>query len=229
VLQINAQIKFSFLPGSPAARLRRAALRRRAVEPPPGHSEKFFRAGIDDGPEFGAVLYRLHAGGEPAVAVDPFLHCLGVIGQHIGCGPIVRHLHTERIGRVEMSRVKAEARARGGAYPIEGDDAKHQRAGGVADAIDDDPLSVVSDSAVFELVLIDEAAVVIADAIICEGSPSRSGDYASRAQDGQEEIGRLQARPQRTIPSAIMPLSSGRNLARPLASSPIGFPMGIQH
>jgi hypothetical protein len=26
-----------------------------------------------------------------------------------------------------------------------------------------------------------------------------------------------------------MPLSSGRNLARPLASSPIGFPMGIQH
>jgi len=147
------------------------------------HSENFFRAGIDDSPEFGAV-HRLHVGGEPAVAVDPFLHCLWVVGQHIGGGPIVRHLDAESVGRVEMGRVKAEARARGDADPAERDDAEHQRAGGVADAVDDDPLATVADSGVFELVLIDEAAVVLADAIISERGASRSGDYASRAHDG---------------------------------------------
>ena len=164
--------------------------------PPRGHSENFSWTGINDGLEFGAVLYGLHAGGEPAVAVDPVLHCLGIIGQHIGGGPIVRHLDAERIGRVEMGRVKAEARTRGGADPIERDDTEHQRAGGVADTVDDNPLAAVSNVGVFALVLVDEAAIVLADAIIRERRPNRSGDYASRAHDGQEEIGRMQARPQ---------------------------------
>jgi hypothetical protein len=41
---------------------------------------------------------------------------------------------------------------------------------------------------VFELVLIDEAAVILPDAIIRTGAASRCGDHASRARDGQEEI-----------------------------------------
>jgi hypothetical protein len=113
--------------------------------------------------------------------------------------------------------VKAEARARGAADPVERDNAEHQRAGRVADAVDDDPLATVADTGVFELVLIDEAAVVLADAIISERGASRSGDYASRAQDGQdgrEEIGRMQRRPRRPIRHTIMPPSSGRNLTR---------------
>ena len=138
-------------------------MRRRAVEPPPGHSERFVRAGIDDGPEFGAVLYRLHLGGEPAVAVDPSLHCLRVVGQHIGRGPVVRHLDAEGIGRVEMGRVKPEAPARGGTNPVERDDPEHQRAEGVADAVDDNPLSAVSNCGVFALVLVDEATIVLAE------------------------------------------------------------------
>jgi len=95
--------------------------------------------------------------------------------------------------------VKAEARARRDAYSVERDDAEYQRASGVADAVDDDPLAAVADSRVFELVLIEEAAVILADAIISERGASRSGDYASRAHDGQEEIGRMQPRPQRPI------------------------------
>jgi len=175
-------------------------------------SENFFWAGSDDGPEFGAVLHRLYVGGEPAVAVDPFLHCLRVVGQHIGSAPIVRHLDAERIGLVEIGRVKAEARARGDAYPVERDDTEHQRAGGIADAVDDDPLAAVAYSGVFELVLIDEAAVVLTDAIIRECGASRSGDHGSRAHHRQEEIGRMQPRPQCPIRRAIMPPSSGRNL-----------------
>jgi len=61
-------------------------------------------------------------------------------------------------------------------------------------------------------VLIDEAAIVLADAIIRERGTSRSGDHASRTHDGQEEIGRMQPRPQRPIRRAIVPPSSGRNL-----------------
>src|SRR5689334_25116081 len=95
-----------------------------------------------------------------------------------------------------MGRVKAEARTRGGADPIKRDDTEHQRAGGVADTVDDNPLAAVSDGGVFALVLVDEAAIVLADAIIRERRPNRSGDYASRAHDGQEEIGRMQVRPQ---------------------------------
>jgi hypothetical protein len=43
----------------------------------------FFRAGIDDPPEIFAVLDLVHLGGEPAVAADPVLHRLGIIG-HVG-------------------------------------------------------------------------------------------------------------------------------------------------
>ena len=78
-----------------------------------------------------------------------YLHCLRVVGQHIGGGPIVRHLDAERVGRVEMGRVKAEACARGAANPVERDNAEHQRAGRVADPVNDDALTAVADGGVF--------------------------------------------------------------------------------
>jgi hypothetical protein len=77
-----------------------------------------------------------------------------------------------------MGRVKAEPRARGGTDPVERDDPEHERAGGVADAVDDNPLSAVSNGGVFALVLVDEAAIVLADTIIRKRGASRSSDYA---------------------------------------------------
>jgi hypothetical protein len=73
-----------------------------------------------------------------------------------------------------------------------GNDAQDDGAGGVAFAVDDDPFAPVADGGVFELVLMDEAAVVLADAIVRERGASGSGDYASRAHDGEEEIRRMQ-------------------------------------
>src|SRR6516164_9765078 len=171
----------------------------------------FLRARTDHGPELGTV-HRLHVGSEPSVTVDPFLHLLRVVGQHVGAGPIARHLDPGREPSVDKGRVKPEARAWSGANPVERDDAQDQGAGGVADAVDDDPLAAVADGGVFELVLIDEAAVVLADAIIRERGASRSGDHASRAHDGQKEIERKHPRPQRPIRPAVMPSLSGRNL-----------------
>ena len=40
--------------------------------------------GIDDLPEFGAVLDLLHLGGQPAIAADPVLHRVGIIGHQVG-------------------------------------------------------------------------------------------------------------------------------------------------
>ena len=55
-------------------------------------------------------------------------------------------------------------------------------------------------------------AVVLPDAIIRARGVNRSGDHASRAHDGQEEIERMQPRPRRPIRREIMPPLSGRNL-----------------
>ena len=45
--------------------------------------------------------------------------------------------------------MKPEARAGGDADPVKGNDAQDQGAGGVADAVDDDPLAAVADGGVF--------------------------------------------------------------------------------
>src|SRR5260370_41526759 len=44
---------------------------------------KLFRAGIDDLPELFAVLDLLHLGGQPAVATDPVLHRIMIIGHQV--------------------------------------------------------------------------------------------------------------------------------------------------
>jgi hypothetical protein len=167
------------------------------------HSENSLRARTDDGPELGTV-HRLHVGGEPSVAVDPFLHRLRVVGQHVGGGPRARHLDPGREPSVDKGRVKPEARAGGDADPVKRDDAQDQGAGGVANAVDDHPFAAVADGGVFELVLMDEAAVVLPDAVIRTGAATRCGDRASRAHNGQEEIRKTQTGPTPTR-RAIMP------------------------
>jgi len=148
------------------------------------------------------------------VTVDPFLHLLRVVGQHVGAGPIARHLDPGREPSVDKGRVKPETRAGGDADPVKRDDAQDQGAGGVANAVDDHPFAAVADSGVLKLVLIEEAAVVLPDAIIRTSAAISCGDHASRAHDGQEEIERMQPRPQRPIRREIMPPSSARNLTR---------------
>jgi hypothetical protein len=58
------------------------------------------------------------------------------------------------------------------------------RAGGVAFAVDNHPFAPVADSCVFELVLIEEAAIILFDAIIRTGAAIRCGDHACCAHDG---------------------------------------------
>ena len=101
---------------------------------------------------------------------------------------IARHLDPDREPSVDRGRVKPEARAGGDADAVKRDDAQDQGAGGVADAVDDHPIAAVADGGVLELVLIEEAAVVLPDTIICTGAAIRCRDQASRAHDGQEEI-----------------------------------------
>jgi hypothetical protein len=180
-------------------------------------SENFFRTGSDDGPKLGTALHRLHLRGEPSAAGNPLFQLLRVVGQHVGGVPIVRHPDARGVRLVEIGRVKPEPCAGGDANAVERDDPQDQGTGGVALAVDDHPFAAVAYGGVFELVLMNEAAVVLADAIIRERGASRCGHYASRAHDRQEKLGRMQPRPPRPIGRAIMPPSSGITLTRPAA------------
>src|SRR6266852_2776110 len=103
--------------------------------------EEFFRTGIDDCPELGAVPHLLHVGGEPAVAADPVLHGLRIIRHQIGGAGVARDLDAAGRGFVVIGHVESEARPRRHANPVERNDAEHQGAGRVADAVDDDAIA----------------------------------------------------------------------------------------
>src|SRR6185312_7716936 len=119
-----------------------------------------FRTGIDDPPEILAVLDLLHFGGEPAVAADPVLHRVRIIGHQVG-GPLhARHLDAEREGLVVIGLVESDAGPRRHANLVHRHDAEHQRAGGIADAIDDDAIATGTDALVLGLVFLDIAAVI---------------------------------------------------------------------
>src|SRR6185436_11241076 len=86
------------------AQERRIASRARALP--------LFRAGIDDLPELATVLDLLHLGGEPAIAADPVLHGVRIIGHQVR-GPVgARNLDAEGEGLVVIGLVEAEARLR---------------------------------------------------------------------------------------------------------------------
>src|SRR5581483_10812424 len=86
------------------------------------------RAGIDDLPQLRAVGDLLHLGGQPAIAPDPVLHRVGIVGHQVGGALEARDLDAEGEGLVVIGLVEAEAGARGDADPVHRHDAKYQRA-----------------------------------------------------------------------------------------------------
>src|SRR6266851_2075966 len=124
---------------------------------------KVFRTGVDDPPEIRAVLDLLHLGGQPAIAADPVLHRLRVIGHQVRCSRGTGDLDSEGKRLVVIGLVEAEAGARRHAYLVHRHDAEHQRAGRIAKAIDDDALLAVADALVLRLVFLDIAAVIARD------------------------------------------------------------------
>ena len=74
---------------------------------------------------------------------------------------LVTLIQRERL--VVIGQVETDAGARRHANLVHRHDAEHQRAGGIADAVDDHPLVALPDAGVFRLVLFDIAAVVTRD------------------------------------------------------------------
>src|ERR1700676_2566908 len=142
-----------------------------------------FRAGIDDLPEVFAVLDLLHLGGEPAVAADPVLHRIRRIGHQVRGAVGTGDLDAEGERLVVIGLVEAKAGARRHAYFVHWHDAEHQRAGRIADAIDDDPLVAIADARVFRLVFLDIPAVVPGDMQVGAG---RACGQTREKQQGQE-------------------------------------------
>src|SRR6185436_10084010 len=137
------------------AQERRIASRARALP--------LIRTGIDDSPELAAVLDLLHLGGEPAIAADPILHGIRIIGHEIRRPFRTRDLDAEGEGLVVIGLMEADARHRRDTDLVHRHDAEHQRAGRVADAVDDDAFLAVADALVLGLVLLDISAVIARD------------------------------------------------------------------
>ena len=100
------------------------------------------------------------------MATEPVLHRVRIVGHHIGGAFVAHHLHARGRGLVEIGHVKSEACPRRDAHPVERNDSENQRAGGIADSVDDDALAAIADRRVFDLVLVDQTAVVAGDAVI---------------------------------------------------------------
>src|SRR6266540_6465174 len=138
----------------------RSALLKRAAIACMSDWLEFFRARIDDRPQRRAVLDALHLGGETALLADPLLHGLRIVRDQVGGAGVARHLRSERQAGVVIGEMESEARPRRDANAVERDDAQDQRAGGIADAVDDHALAAVADRGVFGLVLIDQPTMV---------------------------------------------------------------------
>src|SRR5262245_45929922 len=135
------------------------------------------RAGIDDRPQVGAVLHPLHLRGEPAVTRDPVLGRLRVVAHQVLGPRIAHHLHAEQLG---VGLMEAETRFRRHADAVERHDPEQQRAGGVADAVDDHALAAIADLGILRFVSVDVAAVVARDAVIRCGRRGRQNQEKSR-------------------------------------------------
>src|ERR1700744_6700056 len=122
-----------------------------------------FRTGIDDLPEIRAVLDLLHFGGETAVAANPVLHRVRIVGHQIRRAFRARHLDAESERLVVIGLVEAEAGAWRHANLVHRHDAEYQRTGGIADTVDDHTLMFLADALIFRLVFLDVTAVVARD------------------------------------------------------------------
>src|SRR6266550_5761800 len=127
---------------------------------------KLLGAGVDHGPQFGAVLDLLHLGREAALSFDPFLHWRRIGGQQVGGPGVARQLDAKGVALVEIGLMEAQARIGRHTDSAERDDAEHERAGGIADAVDDHALAALANFCIFGLVALDQPAVVTRDAII---------------------------------------------------------------
>src|SRR6266566_6695234 len=87
---------------------------------------KLFGAGIDDLPELFAVLDLLHLGGQPAVAADPVLYRIGIIGHQVGRPCRGGDLDAEGKGFIVIGLVEAEAGAWRNANLVHRNDAEHK-------------------------------------------------------------------------------------------------------
>src|ERR1700751_780507 len=74
----------------------------------PERLSPLFRAGIDDLPELGAVLDLLHLVVRPAIAADPVLHRVGVIGHQVRGTLGAGDLDAESEGLVVISKVETD-------------------------------------------------------------------------------------------------------------------------
>src|SRR5262245_40878838 len=72
-------------------------------------SSPLFRTGVDDLPQIEAVLDLLHLGGEPAIAADPVLHRVGVIGHQVRGAFGAGDLDAEGEGLVVIGQMEADA------------------------------------------------------------------------------------------------------------------------
>src|SRR5450631_4952408 len=79
---------------------------------------KIFRTGVDDLPEIDAVLDLLHFRGQPAIAADPVLHRLRIIGHEVGRPFRAGDLDAEGKRLVIVGLVETEAGARRHAYLV---------------------------------------------------------------------------------------------------------------
>ena len=55
----------------------------------------------------------------------------------------------------------------GHANTVERHDAEHERAAGIADAVDDHALAVIADHRIFDFVVLEQPAMVAGDAVFC--------------------------------------------------------------
>ena len=107
--------------------------------------------------------------------------------------------------------MESEASPRRHANAVGRDDAQRQRAGGIADAVDDHALAAVANHGVLGLVLIDQPAMVARDAIVSQSqasSPARAAIIARTRNDASST-----PNPHDTTPDGYVPRQFGKNLS----------------
>src|SRR5262245_37929111 len=100
------------MPDLPDLHAVRRSSRKRAV------MSEFFRARIDDRPQFGAVLEMLHLRRQAAVARDPFLDPRRIDRHQFGGTGNAGDANAGGPALVEIRLVETEARARRDADPL---------------------------------------------------------------------------------------------------------------
>src|SRR5215469_7580831 len=93
-----------------------------------------------------------------------------IVRHEIRSSRIAHHLDAIRRRHVVIGHVESETGTRCHTNPVEWDDPEQQRAGGVADAIDDDAFPTIANCSVFGLVSFDRPAVILRYTVICGGS-----------------------------------------------------------